>query len=103
MIKKIILLISVFMLTFSLYQIIPYLYYNVKQETVENDIHKIAYSTHSKTSTIKKETNVNQIFNFDERKNRQSNFQNIKNENEDFVAWIQIPNTKIDYPVTNLK
>ena len=51
MIKKIILLISVFMLMFSLYQIVPYFYYNVKQETVENNIHKIAYSTPSQTST----------------------------------------------------
>ena len=54
MIKKIILLISVFMLMFSLYQIVPYFYYNVKQETVENNIHKIAYSTpHTNPTTIK--------------------------------------------------
>lgn len=101
MIKKIILLISVFMLMFSLYQIVPYFYYNVKQETVENNIYKIAYSTPHTNPTTKNEENVNvkPIFNFDERKNRQSNFQNIKNENEDFIAWIQIPNTKIDYPV----
>lgn len=102
MIKKIILLISVFMLMFSLYQIIPYFYYNVKQETVENNIHKIAYSTPpTNPPTIKNEENENvkQIFNFDERKNRQSNFENLRNENNDFIAWIQIPNTKIDYPV----
>lgn len=99
MMKKIILLLSVFMLMFSLYQIVPYFYYNVKQETIENDIHKIAYSTPSQTSTTKNEENVNQVFNFDERKNRQSNFENLRNENNDFVAWIQIPNTKIDYPV----
>lgn len=101
MMKKIILLISVFMLMFSLYQIVPYFYYNVKQETIENDIHKIAYSTPITPPTIKKEENVNvkPIFNFDERKNRQSNFENLRNENNDFVAWIQIPNTKIDYPV----
>lgn len=99
--KKIILLISVFMLMFSLYQIIPYLYYNVKQDNIENNIHKIAYSTPPTNPTTINEENVNvkPIFNFDERKNRQSNFQNIKNENNDFVAWIQIPNTKIDYPV----
>ena len=99
--KKIILLISVFMLTFSLYQIIPYLYYNVKQDNIENNIHKIAYSTPPTNPTTINEENVNvkPIFNFDERKNRQSNFENLRNENNDFVAWIQIPNTKIDYPV----
>lgn len=99
MMKKIILLISVFMLMFSLYQIVPYFYYNVKQETIENDIHKIVYSTHTINYTTKKEENVRQIFNFDERINRQFNFDKLKEQNDDFIGWIQIPNTKIDYPV----
>lgn len=99
MMKKIILLISVFMLIFSLYQIVPYFYYNVKQETIENDIHKIVYSPHTINSTTKKEENVRQIFNFDERINRQFNFDKLKEQNNDFIGWIQIPNTKIDYPV----
>ena len=99
MMKKIILLISVFMLMFSLYQIVPYFYYNVKQETIENDIHKIVYTTSTINSTTKKEENVRQIFNFDERINRQFNFDKLKEQNNDFIGWIQIPNTKIDYPV----
>ena len=97
--KKIILLISVFMLMFSLYQIVPYFYYNVKQETIENDIHKIAYTTPTINSTTKKEENVRKIFNFDERINRQFNFDKLKEQNNDFIGWIKIPNTKIDYPV----
>lgn len=61
MIKKIILLISVFMLMFSLYQIVPYFYYNVKQETIENDIHKIAYSTPPTNPTTKKKQLLTQF------------------------------------------
>lgn len=60
---------------------------NVKNETVHRDVEQV------KVPKAVEHVNVPTTF------NKEVSFQNLYNENNDYLFWLYIPNTKIDYPV----
>lgn len=84
-------------------------------ETIKNEIKaspneisetKTELETNSETIEETKENIENKVVNKDVEHvnvpttfNKEVSFQNLHNENNDYLFWLYIPNTKIDYPV----
>ena len=85
----------------------------IEQETIQNEV-KVSQSeipdtepqTELETNSETKENTENKIVhknvehvNVPTTFNKEVSFQNLYNENNDYLFWLYIPNTKIDYPV----
>lgn len=85
----------------------------IEQETIQNEV-KVSQSeipdtepqTELETNLETKEDTRNKIItkavehvNVPTTFNKEVSFQNLHNENNDYLFWLYIPNTKIDYPV----
>lgn len=85
----------------------------IEQETIQNEV-KVSQSeipdtepqTELETNSETKENTENKIVhknvehvNVPTTFNKEVSFQNLHNENNDYLFWLYIPNTKIDYPV----
>lgn len=85
----------------------------IEQETIQNEV-KASQSeipetepqTELETNSETKENTENKIVhknvehvNVPTTFNKEVSFQNLYNENNDYLFWLYIPNTKIDYPV----
>lgn len=87
----------------------------IEQETIQNEIKvsqsnipetKTELETNSETKEETKENLENKVVskevehvNVPTTFNKEVSFQNLHNENNDYLFWLYIPNTKIDYPV----
>ena len=85
----------------------------IEQETIQNEV-KVSQSeipdtepqTELETNLETKENAENKAVNRNIEQvkvpttfNKEVSFQNLHNENNDYLFWLYIPNTKIDYPV----
>ena len=85
----------------------------IEQETIQNEV-KVSQSeipdtepqTELETNSETKENTENKIVhknvehvNVPTTFNKEVSFQNLHNENNDYLFWLYIPKTKIDYPV----
>lgn len=79
LLKRIILLFAIIVFIFSSYKIASYLYSSMDNKNTYKDISK----EYSGAKNLKEKSNLDRL----------------KEENENIVAWIDVPNTNIDYPV----
>lgn len=85
----------------------------IEQETIQNEV-KVSQSEIPETEPqTELETNLETKENLEDKVvhknvehvnvptafNKEVSFQNLHNENNDYLFWLYIPNTKIDYPV----
>lgn len=96
LIKLIILLFST-LLIFSLYKIIEWINNNKENDRILDNIYEAIEVYEEATNTVE---NVNNNKNTNDYK---VDFDKLKKQNKDTVAWLKVNNTEINYPVVQAK